>query len=359
MFAALIVLSAIANGGSAFVAGAKLVTLAALLVGAVVLVDSTERVWVVALLLVAITAVAVVWALVGFVQHPGHRQAAFLGEHDLAALSTACLVVWLATLYAGYRRDRLPLAAGVVGALGIALGAALASLLGLYLAAAALVLAAAMRGSLRLRPVGVTILVALVLTGATYGLRAQDLGFLQQWFAPAEDAKPGEYAGSWSQRLIFVYIGGRIFVEHPVLGTGWWGNLPPSEFARFLPAARARFADQPANYFPRANGVFIPQQTYDQVLYELGLVGFAALAALIGIAVRDALRSVRRWPRGDPDEQDAFLAAPWLASLLGAIAGLALFGGQPMSTLFWLTFGLVGALCALARQGSRTSAGEA
>jgi hypothetical protein len=305
------------------------------------------------LLLVVITAVAVAWALVGFAQHPGHRQAAFLGEHDLAALSTACLAVWLATLFAGYRRDRLPRVAGVIGALGIVLGAALASLLGLYLAAAALVVAAAMRGSLRLRPVGITVLVAVVLTGATYSLRARDLGFLQQWFAPAEDAKPGEYAGSWSQRLIFVYIGGRIFVEHPVLGTGWWGNLPPSEYARFLPAARVRFPDQPPRYFPPANGVFIPQQTYDQVLYELGLVGIAALAALIGIAARDALRAVSSWPRGDPDELEAFLAAPWLASLLGAIAGFALFGGTPMATLFWLTFGLVGSLCALARQGTR------
>lgn len=358
VFAGLIVLTAVANGGTALVAAVKLVTLGALFVGAVVLIDSPGRLWVVGLLIVFVTGVAVVWALVGFVQNPGHRQAAFLGEHDIAAMSTACLVIWLATLFAGHHRGRLPVLAGIVGALGIALGAALASLLGLYLAAAALFVAAAVRGSLRLRPVAITLLVAIVLTGATYSLRARDLGFLQQWFAPAENAKPGEYAGSWSQRLIFLYIGGRVFAEHPLLGTGWWGNLPPREYARFLPAARARFPDQPSHYFPKANGVFIPQQTYDQVLYELGLVGIAALLGLISVAARDALGAVSRWPRADPDALEAFLAAPWLASLLGAIAGFALFGGTPMAALFWLTLGLVGALSTLARQSSRSTPAE-
>ena len=133
----------------------------------------------------------------------------------------------------------------------------------------------------------ITVLVAVVLTGATYTLRSSDLGFLQQWFAPAENAQPGQYAGSWSQRLIFAYIGGRIFLEQPVLGTGWWGELPPSEYARFLPDARARFPDQPPRYFPPADGSFIPQQTFDQVAYELGIVGVALLLALVAIAARD------------------------------------------------------------------------
>jgi hypothetical protein len=239
---------------------------------------------------------------------------------------------------------------------GILLAAALASLLSLYLAIAALIGIAAFRGTLRLRPVVITMLVALSLTGATYSLRATELGFLQQWFAPAQDAAPGQYAGSWSQRLIFVYVGGRIFLEHPVLGTGWWGNLPPSEYARFLPDARKRFPDQPANYFPPADRSFIPQQTFDQVAYELGVVGIALLLALLVAAARESLRSARDWFRGGPDELAAYLAAPWLASLLGAIAGSALFGGTPMAGLFWLTFGLIGALSVLAVSSGRAAA---
>jgi hypothetical protein len=170
-----------------------------------------------------------------------------------------------------------------------------------------------------------------------------------------ENAQPGQYAGSWSQRLIFVYIGGRIFVEHPVLGTGWWGNLPPSEYARFLPDARRRFPDQPRRYFPPADGPFIPQQTFDQVAYELGIAGIALFLALLAAAGRAALRSARGWRPGDTDELAAYLGAPWLASLVGAIAGSALFGGTPMAALFWLTFGLIATLSVLAAASARTA----
>jgi hypothetical protein len=349
----LVLITGLANGGTAFVTAGKLVMLGVLLVASVVLIDTVDRLWVVTLLIVIVTTAAVAWGLVGFAQHPGDRQASFLGEHDLAALSTASLVVGLAALHCRHRLSRLPLAAGIVGCVGIVLGAALASLLGLYLAGAALIGIAALRRSLRLRSVVITVLVALALTGATYSLRSSELGFLQQWFAPAENAKPGQYAGSWSQRLIFVYVGGRVFLANPLLGTGWWGELPPSEYARFLPAARARFPDQPPRYFPPADGSFIPQQTFDQVAYELGIVGIALLLAMVVTASRDSLRTARRWPRGGPDELAAYLAGPWLASLLGVIAGSALFGGTPIAALFWLTFGLVAASSVLATSLSR------
>ena len=352
-FAALILATALANGSTAFVAAGKLVSLFALLVGCIVLIDSTDRLWIVVLLIVVVTTAAVGWGLVGFAQHPGRRQASFLGEHDLAALSTACLIVALAALHCRHRLSHLPFVAGVVGSAGIILGAALASLLSLYLAIAALIAIAALRRSLRLRSVVITLVIAAALTGGTYSLRAGDLGFLQQWFAPAEDAQPGQYAGSWSQRLIFVYIGGRVFLDRPVLGTGWWGELPPAEYARFLPDARKRYPDQPARYFPPATGSFIPQQTFDQVAYELGIVGIALFAALLVAAARAAVKSARAWPPGDSDELAAYLGAPWLASLVGAIAGSALFGGTPMAALFWLTFGLVGALSVLAVTSGR------
>lgn len=353
VLAGLIVVTAALNSGSAFVTAVKLVELAALLVGAVVLVDRVERLWAVVAVLVAITAVATAWAFVGWVQSPGSRQASFLGEHDLAALSTASLAVGLASLHSRHGLGRLPLVAGIVGALGITLGAALASLLGLYLAGAALIAVAAARGMLRLRPVLATLLVALSVTAGTYAVRGSDLGFLRQWFAPAPNAQPGQYAGSWSQRLMFSYIGGRVFLANPVLGTGWWGELPPSEYARFLPDARKRFSDQPARYFPKADGTLIPQQTYDQVLYQLGLVGAVSLLALGIAAVRDASRAARRWRQADADELAAYLPAGWLASLAGALAGAALFGGTPMAALFWLTLGLVAAVASLAIASGR------
>ena len=113
--------------------------------------------------------------------------------------------------------------------------------------------------------------------------------------------------------MIFTYIGGRIFLDQPVLGTGWHGLLPPEEFVRYLPDARERFSDQPAHYFPPADGVFIPQQTYDQILFELGLVGASVLAVLLALAGWRAAVVARR---RDPDA--AYIPAMWLAAVLGA-----------------------------------------
>lgn len=353
VLAAVIAASAAGNGSTALVAAAKLVELAALLVAWVVLVDSVERLWAVVGVFVTLTTGAVLWGIVGFVQEPGDRQASFLGEHDLAAVSTAALLIGLAALHARHRLGRLPVVAGIAGGIGITLGASLASLLGLYIGAVVLIATAAARRSLRGRSILATALVVLSITGGTYGLRSNDLGFLRMWFAPVEDARPGEYAGSWSQRLIFAYIGGRIFLDRPVAGTGWWGELPPPEYARYLPDARARFPDQPARYFPPAEGTLIPQQTYDQILFELGLVGAVSFCAVGALAVRNAARTATRWPQGDADELTAYLPAGWLAALAGALAGSALFGGTPMAALFWLTLGLVGAATVLATGDAR------
>ena len=344
-FAALILATALANGSTAFVAAGKLVFLSALLVGCVVLIDSADRLWVVVLLIVIVTAAAVGWGLVGFAQNPGSRQASFLGEHDLAALSTACLIVALAALHCRHRLIPLPLVAGVVGCAGIMLGAALASLLSLYLAIAALIVIAAFARlaapSLGRRS---RCVVAVVLTGATYSLRAGDLGFLQQWFAPAEDAKPGQYAGSWSQRLIFVVhrwpdlprpAGARNGLVGRASAVGV-RTIPPgrpdtlSGPARPLLSAREWVVHPAADL--RSGGVRARHRRHRAVR---SLCSWSQPGT--------ALRSARAWPRGDRDELAAYLAAPWLASLVGAIAGSALFGGTPMAALFWLTFGLVGA----------------
>ena len=45
----------------------------------------------------------------------------------------------------------------------------------------------------------------------------------------------------------------------------------------------------------------------------------------------------------------AYVPAAWLAAVAGALAGAALFGGAPLTALFWLTLGVVAA----ARSASR------
>jgi O-antigen ligase len=342
-FAVLIVLSAIPNSAGAVTAAGKLSDFAVLALGAAAFIDTRQRFADLAWFLVAFCTVAVAWGAVEFVVNGGKRQGSFMGEHDLAALSTMALVLGLAYLF---DRDRRPPTVGlvgiVVGAVGIVLGASLASVLGLYLGAVAMVALALVRRDLRRRAVVVSVLICAAVTAGTYGLRSADLGFLQSWFGPPPET-PGQYAASWSHRLIYVYIGGRVFLDNPVFGTGWEGELPPRDYAQYLADARERFSDQPPHYFPPETGTLIPQQTWDQVLFELGLVGAVLFVVLVALAIRAAVVAGRRPRPGEPWGEQAYVPLGWLAVIAGAIAGAALFGGSPLAALFWLALGVAAA----------------
>ena len=83
----------------------------------------------------------------------GRRKPSFVGYHDYAALSAATLCLALLVLARGARSSnerRLALAAGVAGGVGMVLGGAFDSLLGLILAAFAIVLATGLRDPRRL-----------------------------------------------------------------------------------------------------------------------------------------------------------------------------------------------------------------
>jgi O-antigen ligase/polysaccharide polymerase Wzy-like membrane protein len=332
VFAALVLATAAANGAAPLVAAVKIVELAALGAGAVVLVRREGALEAIVDVLLLFTLAGDVVGLVQFFRDGGGRQAAFFGEHDFAAVAILPLLYGLGLVFEGRRGTRAALCI-VAGGLGCVLGAALASLVGLYLGAAVLVVAALTRRRLSLRPLLVTAATLVLVTGGTVAVRGNDLSFLRAWFGPPA-SRPGEYAGSWSQRLIYAYVGGRVFLDHPLLGTGWYPELPGKEYAQYLPDARQRFADQPPSYFPPAEGTFIPQQAYDQVLYELGAVGAAALLALIVAVTAAAVRTARR------ARTLADLPLAWVAATLGALAGEGLFGGTPLAATFWLTFGV-------------------
>jgi hypothetical protein len=350
-FALLIVASSIPNGATAVTAAGKLAELAALTLGAAAFLDTRERLGALAELVVAFTVVAVFWGAIGFLG-AGGRQGSFLGEHDLAAVSSMALAVGLARLHAGAGGLGLVATLGLAaGGFGLMLGASLASLVGLYLVVVAVLALARARRSLRRRAVVVTLGIALAVTAGTLSLRSGELGFLQAWFGP-EPERPGQYAASWSQRLIFVYVGGRVFLDRPVLGTGWQGELPPEDYARYLPDARDRYPDQPAHYFPPADGRFIPQQAYDQVLFQLGLVGGALLLLVLGLAVSQAIRTGLAAPHTLAWGEVAFVPLGWLAAVAGALAGEGLYGGAPLTAAFWLTLGIVAATPTILRSAS-------
>ena len=347
-FSAWLFLSSAANGATAVIAAAKLLEYGVLALGFVLFVRRRLQLWLLVGVLVAFTVVAVAYGLLAFFdapfvesRFPGRRQPSFLGEHDLAALSTMTLAVALAALFTPrHRLGRLPLVAGIAGAIGVVLGAAVAGLLGLYLTAGAIVAVAAARREARKRAVLLTLLITAAISVGVLSLRSGDLGaFLRSVGIGERQEDPFGNAASWNERLIDAYIGGRIFLDNPIVGTGWHGELPPEEYVRFLDDARARFPDQPSTYFP-SKDVFIPQQTYDQVLYELGIVGALLFLVLAFVTVRTAVRVARTWPRGDPDEAAAYLPAAWVAALAGGLSGAALFGGIPLAAIFWITIGV-------------------
>jgi hypothetical protein len=339
-FCLLVLATAAANGAVALVSGTKVVELAALGLGTFALARGNDRVEAIVDVLLLFTVVADVVGLVRFGGGGGGRQASFLGEHDFAALATLPLLYGL-TLVVDGRRGRRAAVAIVAGSVGCILGAALASLLGLYLGAATLMGLAALRRRLHVRALAVTAAVLLAVTAGTLTIRSGDLGFLQSWFGkPA--SKPGQYASSWSQRLIFAYVGGRIFIDNPVLGTGWYGDLPPKTFDRYLPDAYRRFSDQPKRYFPPVDGEFIPQQTFDQILYELGAVGgVTMLGLLVGLGRASARVAARATSALSP------LPAAWLAATIGALAGEGFFGGAALAATFWLVAGVTLALASV------------
>jgi hypothetical protein len=358
-FSGWLLLSSALNGTTALVAAGKLLEYGALALGVVVLVRRRVQLWIVIGLFAAFAAAAAAWgglAFFGLVDtaFTGRRQDSFTGQHELALLSTMTLAVVLASLYApAHRLPRAALAvAGCLAVVGVVLGGALASLLGVYAAAAILVAVALARGAATARALAVTAAAVLVVTVGVLALRSGDLAAFTRSLGLSERREQQEEnVAGWNERLAYAYVGGRIFLDRPFLGTGWHGELPPEEYVRYLPDARRRFPELPADYFPPTTG-YVPQQTYDQVLYELGLVGALLFLALGVITVRSTLQVARAWPRGHPDEPAAYVPVAWTAALACALVGAALFGGSALPAAFWLTLGIAAAAPSLLPRGA-------
>jgi O-antigen ligase len=329
--------TALVNGATAFVAGVKVVEYSVIGAGVITLVDDDERFGRVLDLLLAVTIVADVVGLYDYAVHGAGRVDSFLGTHDFAALATLPLLTVLAGFFAPHRWSRRTQAiAGLAGWLGLTLTAALASLLGLYLGVVVLAVLAWRAKRLAVGPAAATLAVVVAVSVPTLFLRHNDLGFLHK-LSGKEEKHHAEFASSWSQRLIYLYVGGRIWQAHPIAGTGWYGLLPPREFARFVPAARRAFPDNPARYFPPVDRPYIPQQAFDQVLFELGLVGEALFLLLLGAAAAIAWRRARA---ARPARELEWVPLLFLGGMVGALAGAGLFGGIPVVALMWLTLAL-------------------
>ncbi len=269
-------------------------------------------------------------------KRPGQREPSFVGIHDLAALSGAALVIGAVGFALGDGRPvghRWSSVALATGALGVVLSGAMTAVLGLWLAVAAVLLGArAVRVLRARRALALLALVALV-TAGTAAMRADTIERFAE-FIGLRDHTEQTGVESYAHRTLLAYIGGRIWLDHPVTGVGWQASTEEWAYGPFLEDARARFPNEPEQAFPAPDRPWGIQLLYLQVAADLGIAGVAALIALVVAGIAAGIRGIRSSPV-------PLVGLGWLLVAAGVWAGIGLVPGLPLGALTWLAFGLV------------------
>jgi hypothetical protein len=281
-----------------------------------------------------VVAVLQFLGLVGDLDHTpaGRRKPSFVGVHDYAALSGAALVIALVVLIRGPRSERerrVAVAGGIAGCLGMVIGGAFDSLVGLGLAAVGLIVAARVRDPRTLAVLATTLVVT---AGGIFAIRSSAVADGLK-FLGAKEGTGGASTQiqSYRQRALLAYIGGREFAGHPVLGVGWQGSADPYAFEPYLASAHRRFT-QPPEAFPSSNHRWGVQNAYVQALADLGVLGLPAFLAAFLIPAQRAFKSAGG---------DARLGGIALILLVaGAWNGYGLVAGIPLAALTWLAVGV-------------------
>ncbi len=265
----------------------------------------------------------------------GGRQLSFLGFHDFAGLSAAALAVACAVIALprlGLDR-RLGYVGAAAGSLGVILSGAIAAVVGLGLAAIALLVTARLRREVVVRRL-VVVLAILAVTGAgATAMRGSELdAFLR--FVGLKPEQTSANVESYAQRTVLAWIGWQIFLDHPVAGVGWEASGDADVFMPYVPAAKRKFSEEPDLAFPSADRRYGVQNLYVQSLADLGIVGFLLLVAVFLTAVMLALRRL-----GEP----AVIGLLWTAVVAGLWLAQGIVAGIPLDATTWLGFGLAAA----------------
>lgn len=267
----------------------------------------------------------------------GRRKPSFLGYHDFAALSGTALLIALLVLARGPRsrtEQRVAVLAGIAGGLGVVLGGPLDTLLGLYLAALALVLL------LRRRIAAIATILAVVTVGVLMIRSSAVADGLKFLGVKQGSGGATTHIQSYRQRALLAYIGGRIFLDHPLLGVGFEGSSDPFAFEPYVADAKKHFA-QPAEAFPSRQHRWGVQNAYVQSLADMGVLGLPAFLAALLLPAFVAVR------RGAGDARVLGIALPLL--VLGVWNGYGLVAGIPLDALTWLGVGVAGVAVVEAR----------
>ena len=78
---------------------------------------------------------------------------------------------------------------------------------------------------------------------------------------------------SYAHRTLLAYIGGRIWLDHPVTGVGWQASSEQWAYGPYLDDARERFPNEPDQAFPAPEHPWGIQLLYLQVAADLGIAG--------------------------------------------------------------------------------------
>jgi hypothetical protein len=259
----------------------------------------------------------------------GRRKPSLLGYHDFSALSAAALVVALLIVAARLGHRRAALVAGVSGAIGMILGGAFDAVLGELLATIAIVAAYRVHDVRRLALIAGALLSVVVGTVAIRSQAVSDglkfLGVKQGTGGASVNVQ------SYRQRALLAYIGGRIFLDHPLVGVGFEGSTDEFAYGPYVADAKRKF-DQPPEAFPSPAHPWGVQNAYVQSLADFGVLGLVLfLASTLAIALGALRRGIRPL---------AVAGAGLVLVALGAWNGFGLIAGIPLDALTWLAVGI-------------------
>jgi O-antigen ligase len=269
-------------------------------------------------------------------KRPGQREPSFVGIHDFAALSGAALVIGAIGLARGDGRPAGRRWSGVAlatGALGVVLSGAMTAVLGVWLAVGAILIASRTVGRFDARRAVALLAVTVLVTAGTAAMRADTIERFAE-FIGLRDRTEQTGVESYAHRTLLAYLGGRIWLEHPLTGVGWQASSQEWAYGPFVDDARARFPNEPEQAFPAPDRPWGIQLLYLQVAADLGIAGVAALLALVATGIAAGIRGIRSSPV-------PLVGLGWLLVAAGVWTGIGLVPGLPLGALTWLAFGLV------------------
>jgi O-antigen ligase len=263
----------------------------------------------------------------------GGRQLSFLGFHDFGALSAAALAVGMATIaLPALGLNQLTGRIGAVsGALGVILSAPITAVIGLGIAAVALVGVAYLRREIAPRRLAAVAAILAVTAAGAVAMRGDQLDEVLRFVGIETERAPNEDVQSFAHRGVLAWIGWQMFLDHPVAGVGWEASGDPEQFMPYVPAARREFPNEPALAFPAPDRRYGVQNLYVQTLADLGAIGLILLLAVFACAAWLALRA---------RNAVATIGLLWTAVVAGVWAALGIVAGIPLDALTWAGFGL-------------------